>query len=189
MKRLRKLLLFLAAVQVVNTVSGIVLKSRFLSQQLGEGEINAVGVRGKAEEKVTSTNFRGGYLRAMMGVVELDLTEAIIEDPPATIEMTVVMGGAGITVPEGWKVRVDAGTILGGVQSDSVGGPPDTRLRLAGWTLELITLASAEAGRARLVLGGVSDQAEPPDLVLTGKIIMGGVAIIYKKTDSVSEAV
>ena len=51
------------------------------------------------------------------------------------------------------------------------------------------SLASAEAGRARLVLGGVSDQAEPPDLVLTGKVIMGGVAIIYKKTDSVSEAV
>ncbi len=160
MKRLLKPLLFLAGVavvQVVIRVLGIALKGRFLSQQLGEGEINAVGLRGKAEEKVTSTNFRGGYLRAMMGVVELDLTEAIIEDPPATIEMTVVMGGAGITVPEGWKVRVDAGTILGGVQSDSV--------------------------------RGVSDQAEPPDLVLTGKIIMGGVAIIYKKTDSVSEAV
>ena len=98
MKRLLKPLLLLAGVavvQVVIRVLGIVLKGRFLSQQLGEGEINAVGVRGKAEEKVTSTNFRGGYLRAMMGVVELDLTEAIIEDPPATIEMTVVMGGAG----------------------------------------------------------------------------------------------
>ena len=39
MKRLRKLLLILAAVQVVNTVLGIVLRSRFLSQPLGEGEI------------------------------------------------------------------------------------------------------------------------------------------------------
>ena len=37
MKRMRKLLLFLAALQVVNTVSGIVLKSRFLSQHIGEG--------------------------------------------------------------------------------------------------------------------------------------------------------
>ncbi len=192
MKRLLKPLLFLAGVavvQVVIRVLGVALKERFLSQQLGEGEVNAVGVRGKAEEKVTSTNFRGGYLRAMMGVVELDLTEAIIEDPPATIEMTVVMGGAGITVPEGWKVRVDTGSILGGVQSDSVGGSRVSGGRLAGWTLELITLASAEAGRARLLLDGVSDQAEPPDLVLTGKIIMGGAAIIYKKTDSVSEAV
>ena len=94
MKRMRKLLLFLAALQVVNTVSGIVLKSRFLSQHIGEGEINAVAVSGGAEEKVTSPDFRGGYLRAVMGGVELDLTEATIEDPPATIEMTVVMGGA-----------------------------------------------------------------------------------------------
>ena len=99
---------------------GIALKGRFLSQQLGEGEINAVGVRGKAEEKVTSADFRGGYLRAVMGGVELDLTEATIEDPPAMIEMTVVMGGAEIAVPGSWKVRIDTGTILGGVDERGV---------------------------------------------------------------------
>ena len=154
MKRLRKLLLFLAAVQVVNTVLGIVIKSRFLSQQLGEGEINTVGVRGRAEEKVTSTEFRGGYLRAVMGGVELDLTEATIEDPPATIEMTIAMGGAQIEVPEGWNVKVDARTILGGV--DEHGG---------------------------------SDEGEPPDLVLTGKVVMGGVLITHKKPDNVVEAI
>ena len=157
MKRLRKLLLFLAAVQVVIMVLGIVLRGRFLSQQLGEGEINAVGVRAGAEEKVTSTDFRGGYVRAVMGGVKLDLTEATIEDPPATIELTIVMGGAQIAVPEGWKVRVDAGTILGGVQSDNV--------------------------------RGVDDEGEHPDLVLTGKVIMGGVLITHKKTDKVTEAV
>ena len=154
MKRLRKLLLILAAVQVVNTVLGIVLRSRFLSQPLGEGEINTVGVSGGAEEKVTSTGFRGGYVRAVMGGVELDLTEATIEDPPATIEMTVVMGGAKIAVPEGWNVRVDTGTVLGGVDERGVGG-----------------------------------QGEPPDLVLTGKVVMGGVAIIHKKANLVSEEV
>ena len=157
MKRLRKLLLFLAAVQVVNTVSGIVLKSRFLSQQLGEGEINAVAVSGGAEEKVTSADFRGGYLRAVMGGVELDLTEATIDDPPATLEMTVVMGGAEIAVPEGWKVRDDTRPVLGGVHSHNE--------------------------------GGVGDEWEPPDLVLTGKVIMGGVLITHKKADKVLEAV
>ncbi len=154
MKRLRKLLLFLAAVQVVNTVLGIVLKSRFLSQQVSEGEINAVGVSGRAEEKVTSADFRGGYLRAVMGGVELDLTEATIEDPPATIETTVVMGGAQIKVPEGWHVRVDTRPILGGVDEH-----------------------------------GASDEREPPDLVLTGKVVMGGVLIAHKEPDNVLEAV
>ncbi len=153
MKRLRKLLLFLAAVQAVNTVLGMVLNARFLSQQLGEGEINAVAVSGGAEEKVRS-DFRGGYVRAVMGGVELDLTEATIEDPPATIEMTIVMGGAQIKVPEGWNVRVDTGTILGGVDEH-----------------------------------GASDEAEPPDLVLTGKVVMGGVLITHKKPDNVLEAI
>ncbi len=152
MKRLIKPLLSVAAVQLVIMVLGFVLKSRFLSQQLGEGEINAVAVSGGTEENVTSTDFRGGYLRAVMGGVELDLTEATIEDPPATIELTVVMGGAEIAVPEGWKVRVDTKPILGGVD-------------------------------------GASDEGEHPDLVLTGKVIMGGVLITHKKTDKVLEAV
>ena len=157
MRRLIKLLLFLAALQVVNTVVGMVLNWRFLNQQIGEGEINAVAVSGRAEEKVTSTDFRGGYLRAVMGGAILGLSESTIEDPPATIEMTVVMGGAEITVPEGWKVRVDTGSILGGVHG--------------------------------AYMHGVSDEGELPDLVLTGKVVMGGVAIKHQKTDKLAEAV
>ena len=151
MKRLIKPLLLVAAVQVVITVLGNMLRGRFLSQQSREGEINAVGVRGGAEEKVTSTDFRGGYVRAVMGGVELDLTEATIEDPPVTIEMTVVMGGAKIAVPEGWKVRVDTGTILGGIDLSGVGDkgePPD--LVLTG----------------KVVMGGVLIAHKKPDNVL-----------------------
>ena len=36
---------------------------------------------------------------------------------------------------------------------------------------------------------GVGEEGEPPDLVLTGKVVMGGVNIIHKKTDKVAEAV
>ena len=104
MRRLKKLILILVALQLVNTVLGMVLNSRFRNQQIDEDEINFVAVSTRTEEKVKLANFRGGYLRAVMGGVQLDLTEATIGDPPATIEMTVVMGGAGITIPEGWKV-------------------------------------------------------------------------------------
>ena len=105
MKRLIKPLLILAVFQIGMTVLLRILKGRFLSQEISEGEINAVGVRGGAQEKVTSTNFRGGYLRAVMGGVELDLTEATVEEPPATLVTTIVMGGVEIKVPESWKVR------------------------------------------------------------------------------------
>ncbi len=153
MKRLLKPLLFLAAFQVVVMLLGRVLRGRYLSQEIGEGEINAVGVTGGAEEKVTTTDFKGGHLRAVMGGVKLDLTEATIGDPPATIEMTVVLGGVEITVPEGWKVKVETRNKLAGVHDAHV--------------------------------SGVSDDDAVPDLVLTGKVMMGGVAIVDDKTDIV----
>ncbi len=155
MKRLIKPLLFLAAFQVVMMVLGRVLKGRFLSQEIGEGEINVVGVTGGAEEKVTSTDFRGGYLRAVMGGVELDLTEATVENPPATLETIIVMGGAEIRVPQDWKVKVDTRTILAGVHNAHVSED--------------------------------FDEDDIPDLVLTGKVVMGGVAINYRKIDKVAE--
>ncbi len=118
MKRLKKLFMLLVVLQVVNTVSGMVLNNLFLRQQLGDGEINVVGVSTKTEEKVTSTDFNGGYLRAVMGLAKSDLTEVTIKNPPATIETTVVMGSAEIMVPEHWKVKVNIRTIMGGVLSD-----------------------------------------------------------------------
>ena len=120
---------------------------------LGKGEINAFVVSGRAKEKVTLTDFRGGYLRAVMGGVKLDLTKATIEDPPVTIKTTVVMGGAEIAVSEGWTVTADTRTLFGGVHGAHV--------------------------------TGVSDDKDPPDLVLTGKVVMGRVKIIHKKTDKV----
>jgi len=151
MKRLIKPLMFLAAVQLMIILLGRLLKGRYLSQEIGEGEINTVGVTGGAKEKVASMDFRGGFLRAVMGGVQLDLTEATIVDPPATIEMTVVMGGVEIVVPEGWKVKVETQNKFAGVHSALVGGVPDDK--------------------------------DAPDLVLTGKVIMGGVAIVDNKTD------
>ena len=153
MKRLIKPLMFLAAVQLMMMLLGRLLKGRYLSQEIGEGEINAVGVTGGAEEKVASTDFKGGFLRAVMGGVQLDLTESTIVDPPAMIEMTVVMGGAKIIIPEGWKVRVK------------------TRNKFASVLNALLV--------------GAPDDEAVPDLVLTGKVIMGGVAIVDDKTDLV----
>lgn len=153
MKRLMKPLLFLAAFQVVMLLLGRMLKGRYLSQEIGEGEINVVGVTGGAEEKVATTDFKGGYLRAVMGGVKLDLTEATVGNPPATIEMTVVLGGVEIIVPEGWKVKVETRNKLAGVNDAHV--------------------------------SGVSDDDVVPDLVLTGKVMMGGVAIVDDKTDIV----
>ena len=84
-------------------------------------------------------------LRAVMGGVELDLRDAAIEAPPATIETTIVMGGAEIKVPGDWEVKVETRVVEGGVQ--------DKRKRRE------------------------SLEDTSPDLVIAGKVVMGGLAI------------
>jgi hypothetical protein len=145
LKRLTKPILILVALQVVVAILGRILRQRYLGQEVGEDEVNAVGVMGAAEEKITIQAFKGGYLRAVMGAVELDLSGAAIETPPATIEATVVMGGAEIKVPQDWVVKTEARVKMGGVE--------DVR------------------GQEK------ASERTTPDLVLTGKVIMGGLTV------------
>ncbi len=145
MKKLIKPLAILVACQTVAMVLGRILRKRYLSVEVGEDRVNAVGVTGSAEDKITTQAFTGGYVRAVMGGVDLDLRDAAIEAVPATIEATIVMGGAEIKVPEDWEVKVETRAIAGGVE--------DKRKR-------------AE-----------SPEDTSPDLVIAGKVVMGGLAI------------
>ncbi len=145
MKKLIKLLFIFVAFQLVMMIFGYILKKRYLSQAVGEDEVNAVSITGGATEKITSQAFKGGYVRAIMGGLDLDLRQAAIETPPATIEATVVMGGVEIKAPQAWQIKNEAQTIMGGVE--------DTRKQ---------EKPSAET---------------TPDLIITGKVIMGGLAI------------
>ena len=108
--------------------------------------MNAVAVIGGFEDSVTSKAFKGGYLRAVMGGAELDLSEAAVEEKPATIEVTVIMGGAEIRVPSEWKVKLDVSQKMAGVED--------------------------ERGQGEL------EEEETPDLVITGKVVMGGLEIV-----------
>ena len=138
--------LVLMVMQVVTVIGGQFLRRRYLSQEVDEDSVNAVAVIGGLEDRVTSKAFKGGYLRAVMGGAELDLSEAAIEEKPATIEVTVIMGGAEIKVPSEWNVKLDVSQKMAGVED--------------------------ERGK-----GDLADN-EIPDLVITGKVVMGGLEII-----------
>ncbi|MCH8109061.1 MAG: hypothetical protein IIB15_02935 [Chloroflexi bacterium] len=148
MRRLKFLLwpiLILVTIQVVIRIFAQVLRRRYLSQEVDEDSVNAVAVMGGWEDAVTSRDFKGGYLRAVLGGTELDLRDAFIEEKPATIEATIIMGGAEIKVPPEWKVKLDASLTMAGVED--------------------------KRGQDDL------SEDETPDLVITGKIVMGGLEI------------
>jgi uncharacterized protein DUF1707/cell wall-active antibiotic response 4TMS protein YvqF len=72
-------------------------------------------------------------LIGLIGGLELDLTDAVIENDEPVIEVWLVIGGTEITVPEGIEVEVDGVTVLGGTEIESpsrhVAGGPRVRIR------------------------------------------------------------
>ncbi len=145
LKILTRIVVILIAIQVAARIAGQILRRCYLGKEVDEDSVNAVAVMGGSEDRVTSKSFKGGYLTAIMGGIQLDLTDAAMEQKPATIEANIIMGGAAIKVPHEWKVNLDVTQTMAGVK---------------------------EKGRQ-------SDLSkETPDLLVTGKIVMGGLEII-----------
>ncbi|UJL46338.1 hypothetical protein KFZ58_18650 [Virgibacillus sp. NKC19-16] len=78
-----------------------------------DGNLNTFALFSGAEIRSQSKNFRGGSVTAIFGGAEIDLRDAVIADG-ATLDLTTVMGGASIMVPENVHVEVSGTPILGG---------------------------------------------------------------------------
>ncbi|KAB2924105.1 MAG: cell wall-active antibiotics response protein [Bacteroidetes bacterium] len=86
------------------------------------------------KRSITSREFRGGELTAVMGGCEIDLREAEIAGDEAVLDVFVLWGGIEVRVPMGWTVTVKALPIMGGVD-EKVYPPkegPAKRLVLTG---------------------------------------------------------
>ena len=84
--------------------------------------------------RVTSPQFKGGEVVAVMGGGELDLREAKLAEGRARLEMNLIMGGITLRVPEDWAVEFQGTPIMGGVedQTKRLAGEPKGRLVVTG---------------------------------------------------------
>jgi hypothetical protein len=74
----------------------------------------------------------------MFGGSQVDLREAAIDPAGASLEVHTLFGGTVIIVPEGWRVTMDARSLLGGSENKVVVGdlPPNApELTIRAWTL------------------------------------------------------
>ncbi|QKY70995.1 LiaI-LiaF-like domain-containing protein [Lentibacillus sp. CBA3610] len=71
-----------------------------------------------AEIKSQSKNFQGGSVTTMFGGAEIDLRDAIIEDG-ASLDLTSILGGASIMVPDNVHVEISGVPILGGWEDNT----------------------------------------------------------------------
>ena len=69
---------------------------------------------GGGEYRIQAKNFRGGSATAIMGGFDIDLRDADIEGPSATIALSAFMGGGVIRVPETWAVQMRGSAVMGG---------------------------------------------------------------------------
>lgn len=74
---------------------------------------------------------------AVMGGVELDLTDVRFSEPDPVITVVALMGGVEITVPEDINVRVDVSAFMGGVENKVSGRAPDDTptVRITGFVM------------------------------------------------------
>jgi hypothetical protein len=97
--------------------------------------LTAFALMSGSERKISSQNFRGGDVTAIMGGHVLDLRSAkVAEGGSAVLDLLVVMGGVDIRVPPDWEVSSEALPVMGAVEDNSKapGGPITGRLVLKG---------------------------------------------------------
>jgi predicted membrane protein len=90
--------------------------------------VDVVAVLGGFERRVTTSDFRGGEITAILGGCELDLRESSIVKE-AVINVFAIWGGINIKVPPDWTVVLNGTPLMGGFSEKTV-TPPDTSKRL-----------------------------------------------------------
>lgn len=88
--------------------------------------INAFALWSGVGRKITSQQFRGGEVTAIMGGHEIDLRGARLAGDSAEIDLFVWWGGVDLRIPEDWKVTLNGVVIMGGMDDQTKAPPPGT---------------------------------------------------------------
>lgn len=90
--------------------------------------VDIVAVLGGYERRVTTPDFRGGEITAVVGGCSLDLRESSIVKE-AVLNVFTIWGGIEIKVPPDWTVVLNGTPVMGGFAEKTV-KPPDGSKRL-----------------------------------------------------------
>ena len=102
----------------------------------GSNTFSDLAIMGGVKRTNLSKDFRGGEATAVMGGIEIDLRDAVMDREEAVLDVSSVMGGVKIRVPENWTVVSRVSSIMGGFK-DNTRHPhrDDHRLVLKGTVL------------------------------------------------------
>ncbi len=87
-----------------------------------DSRISAFAFMSGTERKISSQEFQGGDVTAIMGGHDLDLRQAKPAGGTCVIDLLVWWGGVDLLVPDDWKVTTDGLAIMGAIE-DSTRAP------------------------------------------------------------------
>ena len=90
--------------------------------------VDVTAILGGFERRITTPNFKGGEVTAVMGGCSLDMRGSSIETE-AVLNVFVVFGGITIKCPPDWTVVLHGTPIMGGFD-EKTAQPPDNSKRL-----------------------------------------------------------
>lgn len=93
-----------------------------------DNAVDITAILGGFERRLSTPDFRGGEITAIMGGCALDLREASLT-ADATINVFAIWGGITIKVPPDWTVVLQGTPVMGGF-TEKTARPPDNRKRL-----------------------------------------------------------
>jgi predicted membrane protein len=94
----------------------------------GSDVVQVAAILGGFVRRVTTQNFRGGEITAIMGGCEIDLRSASIQEE-AVINVFAFWGGVTLKCPPDWTVVLQGTPIMGGFEEKTV-APPHGHKRL-----------------------------------------------------------
>jgi predicted membrane protein len=101
----------------------------------GDSVINATAIMGSFKRRITTPEFRGGEINAIMGGCDLDLRQSSINGD-AVLNVYALFGGITIKVPIDWTVVLEGTPLMGGFEEKTV--PPTStgkRLIVRGYVI------------------------------------------------------
>lgn len=100
--------------------------------RIGEGDaaVSLFAVMAGIEQRNSSPAFRGGDVSAVLGGSVLDLRQARLAGPEATLDVFAFWGGVEICVPEDWVVASRVLPIMGGYEDKTKPHTGETHGRL-----------------------------------------------------------
>lgn len=159
MRRIKRLFLLLAALDLALFIGSVVVALRLKQTRVNSGdedsnEFDRSTIFDGLEFKSRAPAFRHGSWLGYFGGGEIDLCAARLDPAGATLRLRAVMGGGEVTVPAGCRIELKSRAIMGGVQNDA--GEPEEGAGVPTLAIDAFTLM----GGFHIVRGEAAEEVQ-----------------------------